>query len=93
MGESSGSLTVKLNELKDLAQNLADFLKERLGVDVSVQGGTIVVAKGGDKKINAGRLKVYLKRFLHTEGLRRKYRVLVKSGELNFIKLIEEVES
>ncbi|MEM3509721.1 MAG: hypothetical protein QXE57_00320, partial [Nitrososphaerales archaeon] len=84
------SVTVKLNELKDLAQNLANFLKERVGVDVSVQGDTLVVSRSDNEKLNARRLKVYLKRFLHIEGLRKKYRVLIKSGELNFIKIKEE---
>ncbi|MFN3621624.1 MAG: hypothetical protein ACK4TI_01915, partial [Nitrososphaerales archaeon] len=76
----------------DFAQDLATFLKERVGVDVSVQGDTLLVSKSGEKKISAGRLKVYLKRFLHIEGLRTKYRVLIKSGELNFIKIKEEEE-
>lgn len=90
MSEASKPVTIKLNELKDLAQNLADFLKQRVKVDVSVQGDTLVVSKGGAEKFSARRLKVYLKRFLHIEGLRETYRVLIKSGELNFIKKKEE---
>ncbi|MEM1993892.1 MAG: hypothetical protein QXW32_00210 [Nitrososphaerales archaeon] len=90
MSKVGASVTVKLNELKDLAQNLANFLKERVGVDVSVQGDTLVVSRSDNEKLNARRLKVYLKRFLHIEGLRKKYRVLIKSGELNFIKIKEE---
>ncbi|MEM2883267.1 MAG: hypothetical protein QXJ86_03775 [Nitrososphaerales archaeon] len=90
MSKVGDSVTVKLNELKDLAQNLANFLKERVGVDVSVQGDTLVVSRSDNEKLNARRLKVYLKRFLHIEGLRKKYRVLIKSGELNFIKIKEE---
>lgn len=94
MEKTTASITIRMNEIKDLAQNLADFLRERVGLDVSVQGDTLILNKGsGDKEFNRGRLKVYLKKFLHREGLRRKYRILVKSGELNFVKMKEEVES
>ena len=82
------SITIKMNKLKDLAQNLAEFLRERVGVDVVVQDDGLKVNRG--EGITARRLKVYLKRFLHIEGLRRKYRVLVKGSEINFVEL--EVE-
>lgn len=84
------SITIKVNELKDLAQSLAVFLNERVGVDASVQGDKLMVSKGDGGEISGRRLKVYLKRFLHNQGLRRKYRVLVKGSEMNFVKLEEE---
>jgi len=85
-----GSITIKMNELKDLAQKLASFLKERVNVEASVQGDKIMVSKNESGGITARRLKVYLKRFLYIQGLRRKYRVLVKGSEMNFVKLKEE---
>ena len=85
-----GLITIKLNELKDLTQNLASFLKERIGVEASVHDDKLMVSKSDSGKISARRLKVYLKRFLHTQRLRRKYRVLVKGSEMNFVKLKEE---
>ena len=86
-----GLITIKMNELKDLTQNLASFLKERVGVEASVQDDKVMVSKGSRSEMTARRLKVYLKRFLYLQGLRRKYRVLVKGSEMNFIELKEEV--
>jgi hypothetical protein len=40
--------------------------------------------------MTARRLKVYLKRFLYLQGLRRKYRVLVKGSEMNLVKQKEK---
>jgi len=87
-----GLITIKMNELKDLTQNLASFLKERVGVEASVQDDKVMVSKGSRSEMTARRLKVYLKRFLYLQGLRRKYRVLVKGSEMNFVKLKEEVK-
>jgi len=87
-----GLITIKMNELKDLTQNLASFLKVRVGVEASVQDDKVMVSKGGRSEMTARRLKVYLKRFLYLQGLRRKYRVLVKGGEMNLVKLKEEVK-
>ena len=85
-----GSITIKMNELKDLAQNLAGFLKERVGVEVSVQDDKIMVNKSSRSELTARRLKVYLKRFLYLQGVRKKYRVLVRGSEMNVVKLKEE---
>jgi len=87
-----GLITIKMNELKDLTQNLASFLKERIGVEASVQDDKVMVSKGSRSEMTARRLKVYLKRFLYLQGLRRKYRVLVKGSEMNIVKLKEEVK-
>jgi len=84
------AVTVKMNELKDLAQNLASFLKERVGVEASVQDDKLMVSKGSRGEMSARRLKVYLKRFLYLQGLRRKYRVLVKGSEMNLVKQKEK---
>ena len=92
-----GLITIKMNELKDLAQNLASFLKERVGLEASVQDDKLtvkkmIVSKGRKREMTARRLKVYLKRFLYLQGLRKKYRVLVKGSEMNVVKLKEEVK-
>jgi len=86
-----GLITIKMNELKDFAQNLASFLKERIGVEASVQDDRVMVSKGSRSGMTARKLKV-LKRFLYLQGLRKKYRVLVKGSEMNFVKLKEEVK-
>jgi len=86
-----GLIMIKMNELKDLTQNLASFLKERVGVEASAQDDKVMVSKGSRSEMTARRLKVYLKRFLYLQGLRRKYRILVKGSEMNLVKLKEEV--
>lgn len=90
MENAKGSLAIKMNELKGLTQSLVDFLKERVGLHVTVQNDTLIVSKGDGEEVSARRLKVYLKRFLYLEKLRGKYRILVKSGEISFVKLKEE---
>lgn len=80
-------ITIRINDLKGFSHNLASFLKERIGVEASVQDDKIMLNKGSRSGLTARRLKVYLKRFLYLQGLRRKYRILVKGSEMNFVKV------
>jgi hypothetical protein len=71
-------------EEKDIFKQLADFLKEKSGGEVSSDGGKMVVkseAVGVDKKY----AKVLLNKFLHHKELREYYRVI--AGEEDTLKI------
>jgi hypothetical protein len=71
-------------EEKEIFGQLAAFLKEKSGGEVSNDGGKMVVkseATGVDKKY----VKVLLNKFLHHKELRETYRVI--AGEEDTLKI------
>jgi hypothetical protein len=73
-------------EEKDITAQLAAFLKEKTGGEVSNDGGDMVVkseAVGVSKKY----VKVLLNKFLHHKALKGSYRVIV--GEENTLTINE----
>jgi hypothetical protein len=92
MVEVKVDATKMKGEEKDIFMQLAAFLKEKSGGDVSNDSGKLVVkteAVGVNKKY----VKVLLKKFLHHKALKDNYRVI--GGEedalrINARKLFEE---
>lgn len=82
---------VNLGELKDVKDDLAALLERKLGVKPVVEGGGVVI-EDDDKTVKVKDVKLHLKKFLHSKGLRRKFRILVEKGELNIVALEQEEE-
>ncbi|MEM3383155.1 MAG: hypothetical protein QXL52_03135 [Nitrososphaerales archaeon] len=84
-------LKIELGDLKDKNEDLMAFLEKRLRIKPSMEGGLIVLNDTKSKvKLKKDILKVYLKRYLHINGLRKGYRVLVEGNKLRFNKLKSE---
>ncbi|MEM3437473.1 MAG: hypothetical protein QXP55_02915 [Nitrososphaerales archaeon] len=81
-------LKIELGDLKDKNEDLIAFLEKRLRIKSSMEGSSIVLNDVKSKvKLKKNILKVYLKRYLHINGLRKSYRVLVRGDKLVIIKL------
>ena len=88
-------VSINLGPLKDRSSDLIAFLEEKVGVKPELEGDTITFKEGEEEPPRGGLIKTYVKRFLHREGLRKRYRVLREKGVLNIIevKVEEEEES
>jgi hypothetical protein len=82
-------LKISLGTLKDQKEELAAFLEPRVGAKPSVSGDSLEM---DDSSIREGvkprHVKTYIKRFMYTKGLKKKYRVFVSGKELT----IQEIE-
>ncbi len=79
-------------EEKDLLTQLAEFLKEKTGGEVSNDGGKMVV-KTEAPDVNKKYVKVLLNKFLHHKELKANYRVIAGKEEtltINERKGVEE---
>jgi hypothetical protein len=88
-------LKVVLGNLKDKADDLLAFLEPRVGTKPSLDGGAIAIDDSSVRKgVKPRHVKTYVKRYLQKKGLRRKFRILVKAGELTVVELegVEEEE-
>jgi hypothetical protein len=74
------------DEEKDVFAQLAAFLKEKTGGEVSNDGGKMVV-KTESVGVNKKYVKVLLNKFLHHKTLKAKYRVI--AGEEDTLKINE----
>lgn len=84
---------VVLGKLKDRGKDIAALLESKIGVSPVVEGDKITF-EGGEKPVRVRDVKTYLKRFLHREGLKRDFRLLVQGGVVNVVELerVEEEE-
>jgi len=83
-------MKVDASELKGdeskLIEKLADFLKEKIGGEVSIDGKTLTV-KGEGEALSKKYMRVTLKKFLHKHDLSDTLRII--SGEENALKIKE----
>jgi len=89
LGEVSRLVTINLGDLKDMRDDVAALLEEKLGVKPVVDVGRIVLE---GTAVRARDVKLYLKKFLHRKGLRRDFRIFVEKGEVDLVALEREEE-
>ena len=86
-------MKIVLGNLKDEGSNLLAFLEPRVGTKPTLSGGALEIDDGSIRKgVKPRHVKTYVKRFLHSKGLRKKFRVLVKAKELTVQELEIEAE-
>jgi len=74
------------SEGKDVITELADFLKEKTGAEVSTESKKVTV-KGEGAAVSKKYLRVLMKKFLHKRGLKDYFRVI--SDEEDTLKVKE----
>ena len=67
-------------EEKDALTQLAAFLKEKTGGEVTTEGGKMTV-KTESSGVNKKYVKVLLNKFLHHKDLKANYRVIVREED------------
>jgi hypothetical protein len=74
------------SEGKDIISELADFLKEKTGAEVTTESKTVAV-KGEGAAVSKKYLRVLVKKFLHKRELKDSFRVI--SDEEDTLKVKE----
>ena len=74
------------SEGKDVIKELADFLKEKTGAEVTTESKTVTV-KGEGAAVSKKYLRVLVKKFLHKRELKDYFRVI--SDEEDTLKVKE----
>jgi hypothetical protein len=74
------------SEGKDVIKELADFLKEKTGAEVTTESKKVTV-KGEGPAVSKKYLRVLIKKFLHKSELKDYFRVI--SGEEDMLKVKE----
>jgi hypothetical protein len=72
-------------EGKDVIKELADFLKEKTGAEVSTESKTVTV-KGEGAAVSKKYLRVLVKKFLHKRELKDSFRVISDSEDTLKVK-------
>ena len=72
-------------EGKDVIKELADFLKEKTGAEVSTESKTVTV-KGEGTAVSKKYLRVLVKKFLHKRELKDSFRVISDSEDTLKVK-------
>jgi len=72
-------------EGKDVIKELADFLKEKTGAEVSTESKTVTV-KGEGEAVSKKYLRVLVKKFLHKRELKDSFRVISDSEDTLKVK-------
>jgi len=78
--EATELVRLELGSLANMAQELESYLKGRAGLDVSAEGGRLIV-KASMPGLK-GLMRTYLKRFLNDKGLRGEFRVRAQGDTL-----------
>ncbi|MDG6995917.1 MAG: hypothetical protein JRN52_08340 [Nitrososphaerota archaeon] len=88
-------LTVDISELEpDSKDALVIFVESKLAVKSSRDGDSVTFEDKTDKThVSSPEIKTYLKRYIHANKLKKKYRLLSEEGSLKFVKIkIQEEE-
>jgi|TARA_B100000315_G_C14588037_1_gene594212 hypothetical protein len=83
---------VLLGKIKGRADDIAVFLREKIGDVVETDGGDLIVDLPDGTSSQSALLKTYLKRFLYLNDLRSDHRVLVNKDEIEIVELEKNEE-
>jgi hypothetical protein len=85
-------VTVDISDLEDEhKKSLPDFVEGKLMVKSEVSSNEVNFEDSNERThVSSPEIRTYLKRFMHTNGLRKRYRLLSIDGTLKFVKLRED---
>ena len=78
-------ITIDIVELKDEVNGLQEFLTKKLDVTIKVDGESMNVGSA-EEKISNGKVKDYVERFFHRNGLSDTYKVSSQKDSLKIVK-------
>jgi hypothetical protein len=80
--------SVDISQLEaDSKDGLVGFIESKLPVKSSRDGDVVTFEDKSEKThVSAPEIRTYLKRFLHSSELKKKYRLLSEEGVLTFVK-------
>lgn len=80
-------VSIYLGHLKDRADRLASFLEDKLKVKAQAKDDVVLFEEEDKASIRPSQVKAYIKRFLHSEGLRERYKVRKEKDEFIIVEL------
>ena len=87
-------VTVDISDLEpDSKDGLVTFVESKLAVKSSRSGDTITFNDKTDRThVTSPEIRTYLKRYIHSKKLKKKYRLLSDEGSLKFVKIKSQDE-
>jgi hypothetical protein len=85
-------ITVDTSDLEDDdKKSLPEFIEKKLMVKSEASDTEVTFEDSSERThVTTPEVRVYLKRFMHNKGIRKKYRLLSMDGSLKFVKLRED---
>lgn len=84
---------VELGDLKNVGNDIAELLGQRLKGEITVKGRTLIVPDLiGGKRIGVKDLKLQMKHVLHHMHLSEDYRVLAEHHRIRIVKVEEKAK-
>jgi hypothetical protein len=85
-------VTVDISDLEaEDKKSLPDFIENKLMVKSDVSENEVTFEDSSERThVTSPEIRAYLKRFMHTKGIRKRYRLLSMDGTLKFVKLRED---
>ncbi len=79
-------MKITLGKLEKSGEDLSAFLGEKLGLELTAEGGEIDIESETNDFKNS-QVKTYLKRFLYLRGFKGQYRASADQGSLKILEL------
>ena len=82
-------VTLNVKDLDgDVKEEISGFLESKLPVKTERDGDKIIFTDKDERThVRSPEIRTYVKRFMHTKKIRRKFRLLNIEGDLKFVKL------
>ena len=82
-------VTVDISDLEEEdRKSLPEFIEGKLMVKSEVSQGEVNFEDSSERThVTSPEIRTYLKRFMHSKGIRKRYRLLSSDGALKFVKL------
>jgi hypothetical protein len=80
-------MKIVLGDLKKMKDEIMPFLEKKLSTKPSFEDDVLTFEENDNKRFNIQNVKTYLKRFLHNNGLRDSYRILVNQRTIKMVKI------
>ncbi len=85
-------VTVNISDLEsEDKKELPEFMEKKLMLKSDASENEVVFEDSSERThVTSPEIRAYLKRFMHTKGIRKRYRLLSIDGTLKFVKLRED---
>jgi hypothetical protein len=82
-------VTVDIKDLdNDVKEEISGFLESKLPIKTEREGDKMTFTDKDERThVRSPEIRTYLKRFIHTKKIRKKFRLLNIEGDLKFVKL------
>ena len=78
-------VSIDVNELKDEVKSLQEFIGNKLGVEVKIDGKTMNIGSA-EEQPSRGKVKEYVERFLHRRKLTDTYAIRSEKDTFKIVK-------